>query len=44
MKNLASDANQKSIEDAYDKMHESQAPTGEIVEVKENIDDLTDIF
>ncbi len=42
--NLASDANQKSIEDAYDKMHESQAPTGEIVEVKENIDDLTDIF
>ena len=42
--NLASDANQKSIEDAYDKMHENQAPTGEIVEVKENIDDLTDIF
>lgn len=39
--NLAGDANKKSIEDAYEKM---QAPTGEIVEVKENIDDLTDIF
>lgn len=39
--NLAGDANKKSIEDAYEKM---QAPTGEIVEVKENLDDLTDIF
>lgn len=39
--NLAGDANKKSIEDAYEKM---QAPAGEIVEVKENLDDLSDIF
>lgn len=40
--NLASDADKKSIEDAYEKM---QAPKGEITEVKDaNLDDLTDIF